>query len=218
MRLDATEDDMYGLMDKRDCSLFGAIACGVAAGMSLYGLLCGEKRWDCVYLLLVFLLGVVLLVYQMWDTDCRVMETKGCYLELDQGCLVVCQPEKCGRYESCRIFYGEIKQVIEGSRRGVPEFYVIIKKLGDERKSFILLDDREEERLAFRVCSLGYGKQEFTTFYRQFRQKLPENVPVLGTELQEVWGRKKICAGTGMAAAAALAYMIPKLIEIMDLL
>ena len=54
------------------------------------------------------------------------MEAERCYLELDEDSLAVYQPEKNGQYEACRIFYQEIEKIVEGSRRGVPEFYVVV--------------------------------------------------------------------------------------------
>ena len=47
-------------------------------------------------------------------------------MELDEFSLAVCQPEKNGHYECCRIFYEEIDRIVEGSRRGIPEFYIVL--------------------------------------------------------------------------------------------
>lgn len=218
MKLKATEDDIYRLMDRRIRCLYGIIVCGVMAAVSVYCLVYGKKCWDFLYLLIASCLGICFFVYRAWGIGRRIMETEGCYLEQEPDCLVVCQPEKDGRYECCRIFYGEIEKIVEGSRRGVPEFYVVMKTMGEERKSFILLDGREKDQAAFCVRSLGYGRQEFIEFYRKFRQNLPAQATVLGTERQEVWGMKRTYAETGMAAGMALAYVIPKIMEITGLL
>ncbi len=218
MKLEATEDDIYRLMDRRGCCLCGIILCGVMAAVSVCYLVYGKKCWDFLYLLAALCLGICFFVYQTWSISRRIMETEGCYLELEPNCLVVRQPEVDGRYECCRIFYGEIEKIVEGSRRGVPEFYVVMRKMGEERKSFILLDGRERDQTVFYVRSLGYGKQAFTGFYQKFRQNLPDHVAVLGTEQQEIWKMKKTYAEAGMAAGMVLAYVVPKIIEIAGLL
>ena len=69
------------------------------------------------------------------------MEAENCYMALEEDSLAVCQPEKNGKYESCRIFYDEMDKIVEGSRRGIPEFYIVIRKEGKEQKSFFLLDE-----------------------------------------------------------------------------
>ena len=218
MKLEATEDDIYRLMDRRGHCLYGIILCGIMAAVSVCYLVYGKKCWDILYLLTVFCLGICFLAYRVWSIGRRIMETEGCYLELEPDCLVVRQPEADGRYECCRIFYGEIEKIVEGSRRGVPGFYVVMKKMGEERKSFMLLDGREREQTVFYVRSLGYGKQEFTIFYRKLLQNLPDYVAVLGTEQQEIWKMKKTYTEAGMAVGMALAYVVPKIIEIAGLL
>ena len=52
-------------------------------------------------------------------------------MELDEFSLAVCQPEKNGHYECCRIFYEEIDKIVEGSRRGNPG---ILHCVGRKRK------------------------------------------------------------------------------------
>ena len=87
------------------------------------------------------------------------MEAENCYMALEEDSLAVCQPEKNGKYESCRIFYDEMDKIVEGTRRGVPEFYIVIRKEGKEQKSFFLLDEEEQERDVFCVRSFGFDNQ-----------------------------------------------------------
>ena len=80
-------------------------------------------------------------------------------MALEEDSLAVCQPEKNGKYESCRIFYDEMDKIVEGSRRGIPEFYIVIRKEGKEQKSFFLLDEEEQERdrRNMAISSYKYG-------------------------------------------------------------
>ena len=101
-------------------------------------------------------LSIIFLLRQTAGISRRIMESEYCYMELEPDSLAVCQPEKNGRYESCRIFYPEIDKIVEGSRRGIPEFYVVLRETDQERESFFLLDDEEQKRNIFCVRSFGF--------------------------------------------------------------
>ena len=139
------------------------------------------------------------------------MEAGCCYMELDGDSLAVCQPEQNGQYESCRIFYDEVVKIVEGSRKGIPEFYVVIDP-DQDRESFILLEDEEQRRKIFCVRSLGYGNKEFKRFYRKLRWEVPGKAMVIGTKYQTTWDRKKSHAGVYAALGIILCYIIPKLL------
>ena len=88
------------------------------------------------YLCVALILSIIFLLRQTAGISKRIMEAEYCYMELEPDSLAVSQPEKNGRYESCRIFYQEIDKIVEGSRRGIPEFYVVFKETDQERESF----------------------------------------------------------------------------------
>lgn len=213
MLLKAKEDDIYTMMDRRDLYLFGTGACGIAAGISCY-LLSRYLYWDLLYLSAASFFGVLFMIIRTVHISRQIMEANQCYLQLQQDCLVVLQPEKNGHYECCRIFYDEMEKIVEGSRRGIPEFYVVFRN-DEDRRSFILLDDEEEERLIFCVRSLGYKSEEFRNFYHKLKWEVPGKVRIIGTKRQETWNLKQSHAGLCMAAGMALAYIIPKIIEVM---
>lgn len=139
------------------------------------------------------------------------MEAECCYMELDGESMAVYQPEQNGQYESCRIFYDEVEKIVEGSRKGIPEFYVVIDP-SEERESFILLDDEEQKRKIFCVRSLGYGNKEFKKFYRRLRWEVPGKVRIIGTKYQTVWDEKKSHAGVYVVFGMILCYIILKLV------
>lgn len=210
MRLMAKEEDIYKLMDQRDRYLCYAGLCLVAAAVSVYFLM-QRVSWEGIYVLVVSGFGSFLLLFHGWKIDRRIMEAGCCYMELDGDSLAVCQPEQNGQYESCRIFYDEVVKIVEGSRKGIPEFYVVIDS-DQDRESFILLEDEEQMRKIFCVRSLGYGNKEFKRFYRKLRWELPGKAMVIGTKYQTTWDRKKSHAGVYAALGIVLCYIIPKLL------
>lgn len=217
MRLMAKEEDIYKLMDVRDRYLYGAGLLLAAAVVSGYLLMQQIFYWDCLYFTAVFGSGTIICLRQAWKTNRQVMEEGCCYLELDGESLAVCQPEQNGRYESCRIFYREMEKIVEGSRRGIPEFYIVASGAKD-RESFILLDEEEQARQIFCVRSLGYGKEEFKDFYRRLRWEVPGRVRVIGTKHQTVWDRKKKRRGFYLVIVCALCYLVPKLLLALEMI
>lgn len=213
MLLKAKEDDIYTMMDRRDLYILGSGLLVIAAGIAGY-LFARCIRWDFLYLSIACFLGIFFFVFRALHINRRIMEANQCYMKIEKDCLVVFQPEKNGHYESCRIFFDEMEKIVEGSRRGVPEFYIVVKN-DEERRSFILLDDEEEERLIFCVRSLGYKLDEFREFYRKLRWEVPGRVRIIGTKRQETWSLKQSHAGLCITVGLAMAYMIPKIIEVM---
>lgn len=135
LRLQATEDDVYHLMDLKEQYFIMTAICSVAEGISAYFFIYQKRCWDLVYLCTALALAIILLLRQAIKISRRIMEAENCYMALEEDSLAVCQPEKNGKYESCRIFYDEMDKIVEGSRRGIPEFYIVIRKEGKEQKS-----------------------------------------------------------------------------------
>ena len=65
-------------------------------------------------------------------------------------------------------------------------------------KSFILLDDAEQQRHIFCVRSFGYGNLTFTDFYRKLRWMVPGQVRIIGTRKQKVWNMRKSMPGSAL--------------------
>ena len=207
MRLISKEDDVYKLMDRRDLYLGAAGLCGIVSVVLLLFISYGYGNWENLYFLSVLIVGMIFLLYYTWKINQRIMEAERCYLELDEDSLAVYQPEKNGQYEACRIFYQEIEKIVEGSRRGVPEFYVVVH--GDEnQKSFILLNGEEQMRKIFCVRSLGYRHEEFKEFYRKLRWEVPGKVRIVGTKYQTVWDMKQSHKGWMFFVCAGAVYLI----------
>ena len=216
LRLQATEDDVYHLMDLKEQYFIMTAICSVAEGISAYFFIYQKRCWDLVYLCTALALAIILLLRQAIKISWRIMEAENCYMALEEDSLAVCQPEKNGHYECCRIFYEEIDKIVEGSRRGIPEFYIVLGE-NENRESFFLLDEEEQDRTIFLVRSFGFNHQRFTEFYRKLRWNVPGKTRIIGTKNQEGWNLRKpnieVCIVAGMIAC----YVIPKLLEVMKL-
>lgn len=117
LRLQATEDDVYHLMDLKEQYFIMTAICSVAEGISTYFFIYQKRCWDLAYLCTALALAIILLLRQAIKISRRIMEAENCYMALEEDSLAVCQPEKNGKYESCRIFYDEMDKIVEGTRR-----------------------------------------------------------------------------------------------------
>lgn len=165
MILKATEHDMYRLLDyKEKCLIKAGICLGISGFLGLF-LLFTHCLWESICVFLLFMSWGFYLVKEALEANGRIMQTKGCYMKLEEDCLVIRQPQKNEHYEVCRIFYREMEKIVEGSRKGIPEFYIEIRKMKEEEQdSFILLDKKEKETLIFRCVLLDMIKKHFRNF------------------------------------------------------
>ena len=198
LRLQATEDDVYHLMDLKEQYFIMTAICSVAEGISAYFFIYQKRCWDLVYLCTALALAIILLLRQAVKISRRIMEAENCYMALEEDSLAVCQDK-----------------IVEGTRRGVPEFYIVIRKEGKEQKSFFLLDEEEQERDVFCVRSFGFDNQGFMEFYRKLRWIVPGRTRIIGTKTQEVWKLRRPNIGICTAAGMLLGYVLPKLLEMM---
>lgn len=191
MIMKATEHDMYRLLDYKEKCLIRAGSCFGISGLLGFFLLFNHCFWESICVFLILASWGFYLVKEALKANGRIMQTKGCYMKLEEDCLVIRQPYKNEHYEVCRIFYREMEKIVEGSRRGIPEFYIVIRKMKEtEQTSFILLDKKERETLVFQVRSFGYDKEAFRKFYLKLRWLVPGKVRIIGTKKQTVWKQK----------------------------
>ena len=167
LRMQADEEDVYHLMDLKEL-YFVLIGLGsFIEGIAVYFLLFKIRCWDLIYLCVVLFLGIFLLLRQSNKISKRIMEAEVCYMELDEFSLAVCQPEKNGHYECCRIFYEEIDKIVEGSHRGIPEFYIVLGE-NKNRESFFLLDEEEQAGRSFLSVRLDLTVRGLRSFTGSF--------------------------------------------------
>ena len=188
--------------------IVAALSAAITA-LFVYILISGKRSFEVWYLLVSSGTITCYFFIKAVKFGRRITESRYCYMEIEPDCLVVRQAENSGHYESCRIFFDEMEKIVEGSRRGIPEFYVIIRE--DATRSFVLLDEEEKEGHIFLVKSFGYQTEPFREFYTQLRWAVPGKVRIVGTKEQETWNMKKPQAGFLLFAALAALYLIPKI-------
>lgn len=96
LRLQATEDDVYHLMDLKEQYFIMTAICSVAEGISAYFFIYQKRCWDLAYLCTALALAIILLLRQAIKISRRIMEAENCYMALEEDSLAVCQPEKTG--------------------------------------------------------------------------------------------------------------------------
>ena len=194
MILKATEHDMYRLLDyKEKCLIKAGICLGVSGFLGLF-LLFSHCLWESICVFLLLMSWGFYLVREALDANGRIMQTKGCYMKLEEDCLVIRQPQKNEHYE-------------------IQEFYIVIRKMKEEeQESFILLDKKERDTLVFQVRSFGYEKEAFRKFYLKLRWLVPGKVRIIGTKKQTVWKQKPKKHILGPAFAGFLFYLLPKIV------
>lgn len=190
MRLQATDEDVYEMMDAKDKYYKGAALCvllGIAASSLAAAWL---TVWDLFYLAAVFFIAAAYMFTKGIKSGRLITEMKQCYLEIDKNNLVIRQASgSAGHYISGRIFMDEIEKIVEGSNRGIPGFYVILRDSAS--KSFFLLDDEKIEKNTIEISSFGYRHILFQNLFRRLLKAVPEDVTVISTNNQEAWFLRK---------------------------
>ena len=211
MRLQASDEDVYRIMDVRERYLVGMVVSAMVCGILLAVFIMLIRKWDLLYFAGTAFFGACFLLIRAVRCGWRIMEMKQCYLEITQECFVVRQAEKNGRYESCRIYLDEIEKIIEGSRRGVPEFYVVV--CPDAAKSFVLADRTRIRKNIILVKSFGYAKETFHDLYRKLLWEVPGKTRIVGTNTQETWYLKKPQAGFLLCLGTGAVYLLLKAVS-----
>lgn len=205
MRLLASDEDVYEMMDKKDEYRVGAVICGIFGGLVLGAAVTWFPIWDLFYLSAVSFSAAVFMIVKCIRCSWQITEMKQCYLEIDGNNLVVRQAsDSAGHYLSGRIYLDEIKKIVEKSSRGVPGFYVILRN--DASKSFFLLDDVRVKKNMIEISSFGYRHVLFQNFFRRLIRAVPEDVKVVSTGTQETWFLKRPRTGTMLLLLEIAAY------------
>ena len=104
-----------------------------------------------------------------------------------------------------------------GQSQRNPGIYIVLGE-NENRESFFLLDEEEQDRTIFLVRSFGFNHQRLRRFYRKLRWNVPGKNPDHWNE--EPGGMEpsekpniEVCIVAGMIAC----YVIPKLLEVMKL-
>lgn len=117
MIMKATEHDMYRLLDYKEKCLIRAGSCFGISGLLGFFLLFNHCFWESICVFLILASWGFYLVKEALKANGRIMQTKGCYMKLEEDCLVIRQPYKNEHYEVCPDFL----QRNGKNRRGKPQ-------------------------------------------------------------------------------------------------
>lgn len=172
MRLEASEDDMYKRMDQRDRMMILIPVCGVVISLGMFLFAAG-------YLPLIGIgitgFGVVAAGISMicyLKLKGLVMPMRGCFMEIGTDSFAAVQPYKDGKYESCRIYFKDVENLVKEKKGG--GFYLMTAAAG---RSSIQIGNENNLRQIF-LKSFGYEKKKIETIYRIIRERLPESAKV----------------------------------------
>ena len=170
MRLEPAEEMMYRRMDwkERLLLLFPLLGIWVSVGL----LMIGSGRWRRYGMVVVELaVGALMVVWVVYrGIQRQIMPLTNCFLEIQRDCFVAVQPFRDGEYESCRIYFEEIEELIEGKKgKG---FYV---RISGEGRSVV---QRKERGKVMFVSSEGYDGEKFRGVYERIREKVSGRIGV----------------------------------------
>ena len=130
-----------------------------------------------IYFMLVSVAGGLALFACYRNEDQYVMDMSGCFLELKEGILTVCQPLRAQKYETAKIDSSEVGGLAEEKKSGRPLFYVMLKE--NSRNSRITAGGNAYKTI--RVESFGYASEKFRTLFLNLRDEVtkgPEVTPL----------------------------------------
>ena len=208
VRLQASDEDVYQIMDARERYIAGVVISAMACSILFAVFIMLIRKWDLLYYAVAMFLCSCFLMVRAVGCGWKIIEMKQCYIEVTSECLVVRQADREGHSESCRLYLDEIEKIVEGSRRGTPEFYVVINS--DADRSFVLRDQTRIRKDIILVTSFGYAPEAFHNLYRKLLWEVPGKVRIVGTNTQETWYLKKPQAGFMLVVGTSVAYLLLK--------
>lgn len=172
MRFEPSEEAMYRRMDQKERILY-LIAAGGLVGSLVFLLSVINQNWYVAGGAVCFAVClIVVLVWRYRALGQRIMPLTGCFLEVRQDCLLVRQPQRQERYETCQIFFPEIEQIVWGSMKD--GFYIRFQGNG---KSSALLRGKQSGPI-FHIRPFGYRKEEMESVYQTIKERLPASASV----------------------------------------
>ena len=181
MRLEAKQEEMYKRMDRRNLyRRFSVIFAALGAGFIIL-IAAGYRNWLMVYYAALSVSGVVVLFLCYRKVDQYVMDMAGCFLELKEGRLDICQPMRAQEYERATIWLDEVEGIAAESRNGRPRFYAILKE--DHKNSQIQADGTAYRII--RVESFGYTGEEFWSLFLKFREEISQSLGAIPLKISE---------------------------------
>lgn len=163
---------MYRKMDQKERTLYLLPVCGLICSIAfLFGIM--NQYWYLsgdIVCLCVFLMATMGIRYRKLSQE--IMPLAGCFLEIRKDCILVRQPQRKERYESCQIFYSEIESIVWSNIKD--GFYI---QFCDSGKSSVLLHGVQSKPV-FHIRSFGYRKEELESVYQAIKERIPSSAVV----------------------------------------
>lgn len=167
MRLEPTEESMYRRMDLKDQMLMMIPVFGILASLGLFFLASPSMFVPGLVMLVAAISGMCGSIGIYSRIKRRIMPLTGCFLEIQTTCFVAVQPYRDNRYESCRIYYNDVIELIRGA--GNKGFYIRISERGES----VIQDEVNHERRVLFISPFGYSKDGVEEIYEVLKKRVP---------------------------------------------
>ena len=172
MRFEPSEEAMYRRMDQKERILYLIAACGlIGSFVFLLGVI--NQNWYVAGGAVCFAVCfIAVMVWRYRALGQRIMPLKGGFFEVREDCLLVRQPQRQERYETCQIFFPEIEQLVWSSMKD--GFYIRFHGKGKSSASL----RGKQSGPAFHIRPFGYRKEEMESVYQAIKERLPASASV----------------------------------------
>lgn len=167
MRLEPTEESMYRRMDLKDQMLMMIPVFGILASLGLFLLASPAMFVPGLVMLAAAISGMCGSMGMYSRIKRRIMPLAGCFLEIQTNCFVAVQPYRDNRYESCRVYYHDVTELIRGA--GNKGFYIRISEQGES----VIQDEADHERRVLFINPFGYSKDGVEEIYAVLKKRVP---------------------------------------------
>lgn len=172
MRLEPSAEFMYRRMDQKDRVQILIPVCGIFASLGFFVTAFPKLYLSGISMIIGFLAAMLLCLGLYRNLKRKIMPVSGCFLEIQSKCFVVAQPYLDNTYETCRVYYDEIENLVR--MKNGNGFYL---KVNGEGKS-IIKGKQKGKRRTMLIRSSGYSKENMDAFYKTIAARLPDTARV----------------------------------------
>lgn len=188
MKITPERKKMVQSLDEVRAYIISSAACAVLAIVSF---LVFVATIDRLYICFV-ISGIIGLVYafksvrEMRTIQNRITDITNNFIEVDEES-ILCLQTAGDTYETCCIFFNEIKSLTEITENGKCGFYIQIIEDADERSSVIQANNVITEEAIFEMRGGLYDTEKFISIYDYVVERLPETAVVEKRAVKKNW-------------------------------
>lgn len=166
MRVELAEEAMYRRMDQKDRMITFVPICGIIAFFGVFLMAAGYEMKVCVPVITAAILGAGGFGSCFWKQKRLIMPISRCFLEIEGSCFSFVQPFIDGKYESGRVYLGEVECLIQNKK--ADGFYLQIRTEGRSR----IQGGTEEKRTVMYISSFGYSRENMAAIYERLKSQV----------------------------------------------